>query len=120
MVVDTKGVGWASREDWDALNVCEGLEDLGERLWWLALGILEAVANDPSLGHVSYDNSVNEVHVWVVWLGSDQIFQCMKVGFPGSNRMKGLTAPECTLRKRLQCDGGDYSVVVGAATESLP
>ena len=120
MVVDAKSVGRASREDWDALNVREGFEDLGKRLGWLALGILEAIANDPSLGHVSYDNRVDKVHVWVVRLGGDQIFQRMKVGFPRSNRMKGLTTPEWTLRKRLQRDGGDYSVIVGAATESLP
>ena len=120
MVVDAKGVGGASGEDWDLLDVREGLEGFGKGLWRLALGVLEAVADDPGPGHVGYDNRVDKVHVRVIGLGGDQVFQCMKVGFPRSDRMEGLPAPEWTLRKRLQCDSGDYSVIVGAAAESLP
>ena len=85
MVVDAEGVGWAAGEDRDALDVREGLEELRERLWGIALGVLEAVADDPGSGHVGYDDGVDEVHVWVIRLEGDQIFQRMEVGFPRSN-----------------------------------
>lgn len=119
-VVDADGVGGPAREQRLLRDVEEWPEQRRLGRLRVALGVLEAVPDEPAAGRVAQHQVVDVVGVWVVWVGGGELGVGFKVLLPGGDVVECLSPPERPLWERFQRDGCHHPEVVPPASECLP